>query len=82
VTSAEEQRFIASFERPPTVWIGLSNCGSNYFSWTTGESYGYSEWAPDAPATLSESGVVMQADAALWSNRPPDQRHAALCEVE
>jgi hypothetical protein len=82
VTSAQEQRFIASFDRPETVWIGLSNFGSNYFSWITSENYAFSAWAVDAPATLAESGVIMLADAALWSNRPPDQRHASLCELE
>jgi hypothetical protein len=82
LTNDREQAFVASFEATSEAWLGLSRFGALRFSWITNEELAFMHWEEGAPRERQESGAVILPDTGLWSDRPPMDRYAALCETE
>jgi hypothetical protein len=94
IHSAEENEFVRNFAiREKTkdfaVWIGAKRNNSlNYFEWTNGEGFDYSNWGSGQPtnSTDLESHVVI-CDSGTWRalGKPPNGKCFAgpyICESD
>jgi hypothetical protein len=81
ITVEREHQFVASIPIDVETWIGLSNFGATSFSWTSNEELTFTSWEPGAPRSRQEAAAVILPDTGLWSDRPPPERHPALCEL-
>jgi hypothetical protein len=59
ITSDEESSFVSKLPKPENAfyWLGGTKVSSlDDWTWTTGEKWSYTAWAPQRPATLSAEG--------------------------
>lgn len=80
ITSAEELSFVAGLLGSEPSWIGLSRFGAPQFSWSTGETYGFSNWAAGEPNLSGEAAVAIRKNAGEWFDDTIDASHPAICE--
>ena len=88
IHSAEENKFaidLANRDRPiwAAVWIGAKRNNSvDYFEWTNGQQFKYSNWASGEPknSTDPESEVLMYSDGTWAANGKNMFNALFICE--
>ncbi len=83
IESADEQSFVAA-QSAVELWIGATDRrAEGRFEWMTGEPFAFQHFAPGEPddARGTDDCALAGSDE-VWHDRPCNQLHSFLCEIE